>query len=354
MTVEAEELRKPDMVAVLSRTHLSHTLHSFMLPVLEAISNAIDGIEQRFQEDAKKEGKVLVRFVPDVETGDLLVSVSDNGIGLNENNYRSFQTPFSGFKLAKKGRGFGRFIAFKVFNRILYSTRYELNADLQSRTFRFDIKEPKEIIMFDGEPDFTDCGTTVELNQPLEEWKPIVSTLDSNEVLDEIGSHFLPYFLFRWLPQIKLQYADNPIEDISQHFASVFVQQEEGQFECQIEGRTEQLNYSLARIPKTRLHKNHCLLFSAAARIVGAPRDLTQKIGSPHFQNSEGEKYIVIAVVHGEAFESRLNDSRTSIDLSSKVVEEIVDQVSRKIQTLEFTQIEKIRDEQSLLIFTEN
>jgi hypothetical protein len=52
----ADELLKPDMVAVLHRTHLTRDRHGLLLPVLEAVTNAMDGIEARFQsESASKE-----------------------------------------------------------------------------------------------------------------------------------------------------------------------------------------------------------------------------------------------------------------------------------------------------------
>ncbi len=36
------------------------------------------------------------------------ITVSDNGIGLNEENYVSFRTPFSQHKIEKGGKGIGR------------------------------------------------------------------------------------------------------------------------------------------------------------------------------------------------------------------------------------------------------
>lgn len=80
---------------------------------------------------------------------------------------------------------------------------------------------------------------------------------------------------------------------------------------------------------------------------MGFPKDLTNKLGEAHFVNDKDEKYIVIAVVRGEAFERRLNDARTSIDLPPKVVESIVSAVSEVIQAKESSQIAKIKQGQS-------
>ena len=307
----------------------------------------MDGIHARFGEDAKTKGEIQIRFSDANDPASILVSVTDNGVGLNDDNYRSFKTPFSGYKLSEKGRGFGRFIAFKVFQRILYSSRYEATSKGQSRAFRFDINQAEEFILFDGEPDFANIGLRVEYNEPLGEWHELIRSLNRSEVLDEIGSHFLPYFLYRWLPKISIQFDNDAPEDITAHFKDIFIQYETGTFNCEIDGKEEALSYSLARIPKSRKFKNHCLLLAAADRIVGFPRDLTNKVGESFFVDSNNEKYIVIAIVRGEAFERRLNDARTSINLPPKVVENIVSVVSEAIQNKESGQIEKIKASQS-------
>ncbi|TCR63044.1 ATP-binding protein [Bosea sp. BK604] len=340
-------LVKPDMQAVLSRTHLAHDLHGFLLPVLEAISNAMDGIGARFGEEAKEKGQIHIHIRNPNDPAKLIVSVTDNGIGLTDENYLSFKTPFSGYKLHQRGRGFGRFIAFKVFSRILYSSRYEFFTDEKLRAFRFDIQQEQEFTFQDGGPEFAGTGLCVEYGQPLTNWWDLIRELQPNDIMEAIGSHFLPYFLYRWLPKITIQLDDDPPENITSHFKDVFVQIDSGQFQCEIDGADETLTYSLTRIPRSRQFKSHCLLLSAADRIVGYPRDLTNKLGQPHFLDENSRPYIVIAVVRGDAFERRLNDARTSINLSPKAIETIVSSVSDAIQAKEKGQIDKIKSEQS-------
>src|SRR5690606_9791650 len=96
---------------------------NLFLPIFEALSNAMDGIEQRFGSDGLDNGRISIVINNLNDPDKIFISVTDNGVGLDDVNYNSFITPFSGFKLSKRGRGFGRFIAFKLFNRILYSTR---------------------------------------------------------------------------------------------------------------------------------------------------------------------------------------------------------------------------------------
>jgi len=346
-TIQTDTLIKPDMEAVLERTHISDDLHGFLLPVLEAVSNAMHGIETRFKADAEAKGEVEISIANLNDPKKLLIGITDNGIGLNDENYKSFRTPFSGMKLKEKGRGFGRFIAFKVYSRILYSSRYEEKGSEQSRTFQFDITKKNELIYHDGDPDFKHHGLRVEYDVPLENWNDEIAGLTKEDVSDAIGSHFLPFFLYKWLPKITINYDDHEPEDITSRFKDIFVEAESGKITCEIEGKDEQIEYSLTKIPKTRSFKNHCLLFAAADRIVGKPRDLSNILGQPHFTDENDQNYIVIAVVRSAAFESRLNDARTGIALSPKVIEEIVGLVSGVIQKGEKTQIDKIKKTQA-------
>lgn len=352
MAIETTDtLVKPDMVAVLERTHVSKDLHGFLLPTLEAVSNAMHGIEARFGGDARKNGKIEIKIenVNDPEL--IMISVTDNGIGLEDENYRSFKTPFSGHKLKQNGRGFGRFIAFKVFARVLYSSRYDYFPTPQKRTFRFDVTKSNEIIFHDGEPDFSHFGLRVDYDEPLYDWHQLIKSIDRKDIADHIGSHFLPHFLYRWLPEITIQFDDAEPESITSYFRDVFVESGTGSFACIIDGKSESIEYSLTKVPRTRSFKNHCLLFAAGDRIVGSPRDLTSLLGLASFPDEKNIPYIVIAVVHSLAFESRLNDARTGINISPSIIEEIVAEVGRIIQGTEADQIDKIKSVQSKELF---
>lgn len=347
MATETDTLVKPDMVAVLERTHVSKDLHGFLLPTLEAVSNAMHGIEARYGDTARQDGKIEIAISNVNDPARIMISVTDNGVGLDDENYRWFKTPFSGHKLKQNGRGFGRFIAFKVFSRVLYSTRYEALPTPSKRTFRFDITKANELIFDDGEPDFVHLGLRVDYNEPHADWGELIKGLDQEDISDHIGSHFLPHFLYRWLPEITLQFDAGEPKSITSHFKDVFVQAEAGAFETPIDGKTEKIEYSLTKVPRTRSFKNHCLLFAAGDRIVGHPRDLTNLLGQAAFVDESDKPYIIIAVVRSSAFETRLNDARTGINISPTTIEEIVTAIGNIIQTTENSQIEKIKRSQS-------
>jgi anti-sigma regulatory factor (Ser/Thr protein kinase) len=256
-------LVKPDMVAVLERTHLSKDLKGFLLPVLESVSNAIHAVEARFGSQARQKGKVEITIKGTQTPNEFLVSVTDNGVGLDDDNYLSFRTPFSGYKLRKNGRGFGRFIAFKVFSRIHYSSRYGAVAPFNTRTFRFDIYQKEEIVYNDEEPDFSHQGLRVEYNLPSEEWHPLIKSLNRTDIAEHIGTHFIPQFLQGELPEITIQFDGDIADSITAHFNSIFVTAETGHFPQVIDAVEEKIDFSLAKIPRSKAFNSHCLLFSA-------------------------------------------------------------------------------------------
>lgn len=343
---KADPLVKPDMRAVLERTHLAKTTHNLLLPVIEAISNAIHSIEERFQNKAQRKGVISVHFTNLLDPAHLEISITDNGVGLTPDNFQSFRTPFSGHKLKKRGRGFGRFVSFKIFDSVRYSSCYALPPK-QYRSFKFDLSNENELIYSDNHADFEETGTSVFLSNPHQDWHQEISSLTEEAVVSEIANEFLPHFLYGWIPRILIKYGENAPINLRDRFKNIFVEADSGHIECLIDGDPERLQFSIARIPRTHSFKTHCLLFSAADRIVGSPRDITNKIGQPYFQNNKDERYIVVAVVRGEALDKRLDDTRSRINISPQTVDQIVGMVCERIEALERIQIKKLKDRQA-------
>ena len=105
-----DSLKAADMSAVLERTNLKPNEENALLPIYESVSNAIYSTQEKWKDKVSSKGEILL----EITTGSFSANVSDNGYGLNENNYDNFRIPFTSSRLKKGGKGFGRFIAFKV------------------------------------------------------------------------------------------------------------------------------------------------------------------------------------------------------------------------------------------------
>lgn len=119
-----------------------------LLPLFEAIVNSIQSINQA----NIKDGKISVRIerektaektpnffnLSDWETDIENITITDNGVGFNEDNYKSFDTYASDFKKMLGCKGVGRMIWLKAFDNVEVESTYVENEVHKKRTFNFD------------------------------------------------------------------------------------------------------------------------------------------------------------------------------------------------------------------------
>src|SRR5690606_20856664 len=115
--------------------NLPHFKTEALLPVFEAVINSIHAIEDRKNFN---QGKITVRVIREKDIqkplgleGEDISSesseelrniinfeIEDNGIGFNNENFESFNTAESTFKLERGGKGVGRFYWLKAFDKV--------------------------------------------------------------------------------------------------------------------------------------------------------------------------------------------------------------------------------------------
>ena len=115
-----------------------------LLPLFEAVVNSFQAIKDA-ELPAKISGHVTIevereRTLFDAENPPIVgFIVRDNGIGLDDRNFDSFNTAFSPRKSQIGGKGLGRFTWLKAFEQALVkSTFRDDDASLQTRDFVFD------------------------------------------------------------------------------------------------------------------------------------------------------------------------------------------------------------------------
>lgn len=109
-------------------------------PIIEAIVNAIDSIHDSERKDGQisiivKRDRTLAfdDTIPVVKS----IEIIDNGIGFNQKNRDSFDTFYSDNKIARGGKGFGRFMFLKYFYDAEVKSIYQKDNEFRVRTFRF-------------------------------------------------------------------------------------------------------------------------------------------------------------------------------------------------------------------------
>lgn len=124
-----------------------------LLPLFEALINSIHGLEEAqispeqglIQVLIEREKSSLFNGSADDQTpsrslGGNIVNfcVTDNGIGFNEANFNSFKTLDTEYKVNKGGRGIGRLLWLKAFDRVDVASCFLSDSDaLEQRTFSF-------------------------------------------------------------------------------------------------------------------------------------------------------------------------------------------------------------------------
>jgi hypothetical protein len=150
----------------------SHSL----LPLLEAVVNGLQAIDARFEDIGQGRLRVtIVRSAQDEldfgSSGSGRVAlkpivgfvVEDNGVGFTPDNMRSFETLDSDYKAEMGGRGVGRLLWLKAFNRISIRSAYkDENGDLYARQFRFSVD--REVEHGEAPDGFSDSGAVVHLD----------------------------------------------------------------------------------------------------------------------------------------------------------------------------------------------
>jgi hypothetical protein len=122
-----------------------------LMPLFEVISNSIHSIE-----DAKKarllnenEGRIVIDCIrngaqetlEELEDVDIYpihsFRVTDNGIGLNDENLKAFIEADTDHKIEIGGKGVGRFICLKAFKELNITSYFVQKSEMKSIQFNF-------------------------------------------------------------------------------------------------------------------------------------------------------------------------------------------------------------------------
>lgn len=316
-----------------------------MLPIFEAVSNSIHSIfDKHGGASAATDGKIIVTVTDSTELDDFEVSVIDNGSGLDAANLNAFLTPFTGNKLRKNGKGFGRFIAFKVFKDIEYDSKLE-DADVTYR-FRFDIYQTEELNRLRGNRAFPfDHGCKVTYSDIRPEYSNSWRNLDEKSFLDQITQNFLTYLVDGTMPQTEVIF-NGRTTDLRSHFLAVFQHEESHEFSVELEGETWPFKLDVSRVDRGAPFDRHSLIFFADNRILGRGRSIEGKLGRAFFEDQNEREYVVVASVSGDYLDRHANNDRTFLEASEDDVKAIVDAACDLILKTEKDQNDLIKGEQ--------
>jgi len=133
-----------DIVGRVSRLPLKPSETNALLPLMEAFSNALHAVHQRFGDQAATSGHICVTVLRDNDEV-IGFKVEDNGVGFTDENYRSFQTPDSRQKIGLGGKGVGRLSWLRVFGGAKIDSIYVDGSQFLRRSFDFVLDESNQL-----------------------------------------------------------------------------------------------------------------------------------------------------------------------------------------------------------------
>lgn len=124
----------------LPPTHALLTLYEAVFNSFHAIEDAGAGprrITISFDRDQNQTAMRTTRDGPVAEAPVQHVHVTDTGVGFTDANVESFKTGDTQYKAARGGKGIGRFMWLKAFDRVRVESVIEVDGERILRTFDF-------------------------------------------------------------------------------------------------------------------------------------------------------------------------------------------------------------------------
>lgn len=311
-----------DLASEVKRASLPDGLNGFLFPLYEAISNFLHSIEERWQDDLEINGRIDI----DIDIDRRRVTVCDNGNGFDENNLTAFLTPMTGNKFERGGKGFGRFIAFKVFKKVRYSSKQKTSDNaISSGRYTYDpFSKDDNLIEIERDQDLAphtyDCGLTVEMSEPNTEYENYFYlegaergfSHSPEEIYSAIVDHFLVNFVQKKIPKhFTIRLGGAPF-DLYSYFYGSLTSAGTKTIELLISDKQTPFAFTYFKVLESKLRK-HRLYFYANNRAASDLENISPGLNDGPFTETrdEGEvRYYYLVAVSSDFFKSSQSRDR--------------------------------------------
>lgn len=261
-----------------------------------------------FLEESKRRG-------PDAKDEIIGFRISDNGLGFNNENMKSFQTLDSEHKISKGGRGVGRLLWLKAFKAVQIQSVFEdAEGNLVRRSFRFDGISGVSDEKTEPADSSVQTGSTVHLDgfeSRYKEYAPKTGKSISEAILE----HCLWYFLRPGsAPDITLE-DEGDVISLNEGFAD-HMHTSACPETIHVKGRTFDLVHAKLR---ANSQLAHTIAYCADQRLVTEEK-LAGKIPGLHGRISDGSSdFIYSCYVSSKLLDESARPERTGFDLPESV-----------------------------------
>lgn len=315
-----------------------------LMPLFETIVNSIYAIEERQQNEDKIKGYINIEIIREpqmrVQTEGIDSSINDitgfvitdNGVGFDENNMKSFLQSDSTYRAEKGGKGVGRFAWLKAFKEADIESSFIDAGEWVRRKFCFTL-EQNEIndSLEDIEP-LTDNKTIVALKECLAPYKKNLPK-KGEVIATKIMQHCFIYLMSAKCPVIKV--AD---EDQTYNINEMFDER--------IKKESEKIEFEIGNEKFSLLHTQiEDAAFGASKLYLYANDRMVQEINlekeivdlDKNLFSAKG--YYYAGILSGKFLDENVGTNRTSFDISDTAEDEseismddIISNVAQNVQ----------------------
>ncbi|MDX0604980.1 hypothetical protein GOD78_28185 [Sinorhizobium medicae] len=329
-----------------------------LLPLFEAVMNSFQAVQDS---SVERDHRITIEIERDepglfAEEAPAIKGfvITDTGIGFDDDNFESFNTAFSDHKYERGGKGLGRFMWLKAFDRVHISSVFQADDDgtfsRWKREFEFDFSYDPEFASLIEAKD-VEVKTVVRLEhfrQPYREECP----REVDQLALRLAEHFILVLMNKDCPSVDI--IDGGIKtSLNDVYRDHFAKYASGD-SFTIRDRTFTIHGFRLTAPRASKHK---LIYAANSR--GVLSEMLDKFVpnlSTKLQNVDGKSFAYLAVVQGDYLNDKVNNFRTDFEMSEDTEEELLGPVSGEIRRSEIrdASIDFIEQDLANLIATLN
>lgn len=287
-----------------------------LLPLFEAVMNSFQAIKEA-KLPSSNPGRITIEIIRSARQLDIEIQpisgfqIVDNGIGLDDDNFDSFNTAYSPHKLSRGGKGLGRFTWLKAFERAKIESTFKDSTGFHTRSFVFDENydldergNPKPAAQ-----QFT--GTTVELVE-LKSAYHAQCPKTAETFIQKLIEHFILVLLDRDCPILTV------IDTSQRHNINEIFEKD---YKASASSHAFNINkqkFTLHgfRLPASRATK-HKLVYAADQRSV-----LSDKLGehlpnlAAKLEDENGKAFFYLGIIQSPYLSDRVNTNRTDFEFA--------------------------------------
>lgn len=290
-----------------------------LIPLYEAVVNSIYAIEER-QSKEDFEGRIDIKIIREpqqvasIEGIDSSINeiigftIIDNGVGLDENNMRSFLQSDSAYRADKGGKGVGRFSWLKAFQKTEVESIFKEDGMWVKRSFDFSLDNLDIDDRLNEVSDVSDNMTRISLVNYLPMYRKHVNK-NAETIAMKLMQHCMMYLMSPKCPQIN-------VLDEERFCLNSMLEEKTKREEKEIDILVKDQTFKLLNIKIEDASIDGNKLFLYANDRMVKPINLDKEIVELDKAIYTNRGYFYVGIISGSYLDDNVDTSRTSFDIS--------------------------------------